>query len=92
MLTAESQQKRISTRCHPERGQRVEGQCGCSCGQPEIWKCETVTYNPRMRAFEVWLNGKKLCLAGIGDDGVLSVIANWVVGKGVRIQNSELAA
>lgn len=26
------------------------------------------------------MNGKKLCLAGIGDDGVLSAIANWVAG------------
>lgn len=34
-----------------------------------------------MRAFEVRLNGKKLCLAGIGDDGVLTVIANWVGSK-----------
>src|SRR5579863_7134246 len=33
-----------------------------------------------MRAFEVYVNGKKLCLAGIGDDGVLSVIANWIAG------------
>ena len=31
-----------------------------------------------MRAFEVFLNDKKLCLAGIGDDGVLSAIVNWV--------------
>jgi hypothetical protein len=37
-----------------------------------------------MRAFEVSLNGKKLCLAGIGDDGVLTAIVNWVTrgGKG----------
>ena len=37
-----------------------------------------------MRAFEVYLNGKKLCLAGIGDDGVLTAIVNWVTrgGKG----------
>jgi hypothetical protein len=34
-----------------------------------------------MRAFEVHLNGKKLCLAGIGDDGVLDVSANWVASK-----------
>jgi hypothetical protein len=34
-----------------------------------------------MRAFEVFLNGKKLCVAGIGDDGVLSAIVNWVTGK-----------
>ncbi|MGA9391427.1 MAG: hypothetical protein WBV69_13375 [Candidatus Sulfotelmatobacter sp.] len=33
-----------------------------------------------MRAFKVYLNGKKLCLAGIGDDGVLSAITNWVAG------------
>jgi hypothetical protein len=26
-----------------------------------------------MRAFKVFLNGKKLCLAGIGNDGVLNV-------------------
>jgi hypothetical protein len=30
---------------------------------------------------KVYLNGKKLCLAGIGDDGVLSAIVNWV-GEG----------
>jgi hypothetical protein len=35
-----------------------------------------------MRAFEVHLNGKRLCLAGIGNDGVLTAIANWVVGDG----------
>jgi len=34
-----------------------------------------------MRAFEVYLNRKRLCLAGIGDDGVLTAIASWVVGK-----------
>jgi hypothetical protein len=27
-----------------------------------------------MRAFEVYLNGKKLCVAGIGEDGVLTTI------------------
>ena len=36
-----------------------------------------------MRAFEISMNGKKLCVAGIGDDGVLSAIMNWV-GKGGR--------
>jgi hypothetical protein len=37
-----------------------------------------------MRAFEVRVNGKKLCLAGIGDDGVLTATVNWVTrdGKG----------
>jgi hypothetical protein len=33
-----------------------------------------------MRAFKVYLNRKKLCLAGIGDDGVLTAITNWVSG------------
>ena len=31
-----------------------------------------------MLSFNVSLNGKKLCLAGIGKRGVLSVILNWV--------------
>jgi hypothetical protein len=35
-----------------------------------------------MRAFEVYLNGKRLCTAGIGDDGVLTTIVNYVVGNG----------
>jgi hypothetical protein len=33
-----------------------------------------------MRAFKVSLNGKKLCLAGVGERGVLSAIVNWVAG------------
>ena len=36
-----------------------------------------------MRAFKVYLNGKRLCLAGIGDDGVLTTIVDWVSRKGV---------
>ena len=35
-----------------------------------------------MTAFEVHLNNKKVCVAGIGDDGVLSVIINYVCGDG----------
>jgi hypothetical protein len=35
-----------------------------------------------MRAFEVHLNKKRLCLAGIGEDGVLSAILNHVIGEG----------
>jgi hypothetical protein len=31
-----------------------------------------------MRAFQVYLNGKRLCTAGVGDDGVLSTIVTWV--------------
>jgi hypothetical protein len=33
-----------------------------------------------MRAFKVSLNGKKLCLAGVGERGVLSAIVNRVEG------------
>jgi len=35
-----------------------------------------------MRAFEVYSNDRKLCVAGIGDDGVLTAIVNWVAKKG----------
>jgi flagellar basal body L-ring protein FlgH len=30
-----------------------------------------------MIAFEIQLNGQKLCLAGVGDSGVLSAIVTW---------------
>jgi hypothetical protein len=35
-----------------------------------------------MRAFELYLNNKRVCLAGIGHDGVLSAIINYVRGHG----------
>ena len=35
-----------------------------------------------MRAFEVYLNDQKLCLGGVGDDGVLTTIVNWVAKNG----------
>ena len=35
-----------------------------------------------MRAFEVHVNGKRLCVAGIGDDGVLNTMVDYVVGHG----------
>jgi hypothetical protein len=31
-----------------------------------------------MKAFVVFVNGERLCTAGIGDNGVLSAIVNWV--------------
>ncbi|HVI08974.1 MAG TPA: hypothetical protein VND65_11860 [Candidatus Binatia bacterium] len=34
-----------------------------------------------MRAFEVYVNDRKICLAGIGEAGVLSAIVNWVAGS-----------
>ena len=35
-----------------------------------------------MRAFEVHLNGKRLCLAGVGEKGVLTAIMTHVIGRG----------
>jgi hypothetical protein len=37
-----------------------------------------------MRVFHVYINGKKRCLAGIGNHGVLSAIATWVISPGRR--------
>ena len=34
-----------------------------------------------MRAFQVELNGKRLCVAGIGDDGVLNTTVDYVVDQ-----------
>jgi len=35
-----------------------------------------------MKAFEVFLKGKRLCVAGVGDDGVLTTMIDHVVGNG----------
>jgi len=35
-----------------------------------------------MRAFDVYLNKKRLCVAGIGDAGVLTAVLDQVIGKG----------
>jgi hypothetical protein len=35
-----------------------------------------------MRAFEVYLNDKRLCTAGIGEDGVLNTMVDHVIGYG----------
>jgi hypothetical protein len=43
-----------------------------------------------MRAFEVFTNGKRLCLAGIGDDGVLTVMVSLAVKKGRGIDDLRL--
>jgi hypothetical protein len=43
-----------------------------------LWLLELLA----MHAFEVHINGKKLCVAGIGDDGVLSAIVSWVAKRG----------
>ena len=34
-----------------------------------------------MRAFEVHLNGKRLCVAGIGDQGVLNALISLMLGQ-----------
>ena len=34
-----------------------------------------------MKAVEVLISGHRACLAGVGDDGVLSAIVNWVGGS-----------
>lgn len=33
-----------------------------------------------MKAFIVFLNGKRLCAAGVGPNGVLTAIIDWVRG------------
>src|SRR5580700_5668301 len=35
-----------------------------------------------MRAFDVRLNGKRLCIAGVGDNGVLNTMVDHVAGFG----------
>ncbi len=37
-----------------------------------------------MRAFEVYLNNKRLCVAGIGGDSVLTAIISQVIKKGKK--------
>jgi hypothetical protein len=41
---------------------------------------DTMAAEGHMRAFQVYLNGKRLCTAGVGDDGVLTAIVTWVRG------------
>lgn len=38
-------------------------------------------YVNAMLAFEVHVNGKRKCIAGIGEPGVLSIILTWVLGE-----------
>ena len=48
-----------------------------------------------MIVFEVIINGKRVCRAGVGSAGVLSAIVNWVGGspgaprKGGRTRSGE---
>ena len=34
-----------------------------------------------MICFEVWVNGEKICVAGVGEVGVLSAIVTWSQGR-----------
>jgi hypothetical protein len=38
-------------------------------------------YDDPMRAFQVELNGKRICTAGVGADGVLTAILDYVGGE-----------
>ncbi|HEX3820551.1 MAG TPA: hypothetical protein VHW45_09470 [Candidatus Sulfotelmatobacter sp.] len=61
--------------------QSVRQTCQFSSGARVLTTFKSRIECVSMRAFEVSLNGEKLCLAGIGDDGVLTAIVNWVSGK-----------
>jgi hypothetical protein len=41
-----------------------------------------------MIAFELYLNGKKPCTAGVGNDGVLSAHVTWVRSTGERTRRN----
>jgi hypothetical protein len=43
-----------------------------------------------MKAFVVRVNGKRLCTAGVGPDGVLSATVNWVGGGPRRDAEGDL--
>ena len=44
-----------------------------------------------MKAFRVSINGKKLCVAGIGDEGVLTTHVDWVAGvRGMKKGEGDL--
>ena len=42
-----------------------------------------------MRAFVTYLNGRKLCTAGVGADGVLSAILTWTGPVGSRARSEQ---
>lgn len=46
-----------------------------------------------MRAFEIYVNGRKLCTAGVGDRGVLTAVVSSVrrlsARHGARVRSSE---
>ena len=44
-----------------------------------------------MHCFEVRLNGARATLAGVGDDGVMSAIVDWVRRKGQPAAELELS-
>jgi hypothetical protein len=42
-----------------------------------------------MRTFEIFLNGRKLCDAGVGDSGVLTAIVTWRFRQGEKVKGSR---
>ena len=38
-----------------------------------------------MKAFLVAVNGQRVCLAGVGSNGVMGVTAQWTGGKGLEV-------
>ena len=43
-----------------------------------------------MICFEVWVNGEKICLAGVGDSGVLDSIVGWGGRQGRQLIKPNL--
>ena len=43
-----------------------------------------------MIAYEVWVNDKKICVAGVGESGVLNAVLTWGGKPGRPPQNPNL--
>ena len=44
-----------------------------------------------MKALEVFINGHRLCLAGVGKNGVLSTIVNWTSTDNLGIHDCDMS-
>jgi hypothetical protein len=45
-----------------------------------------------MKCFEVTINGKRICIAGIGDDGVLTTVLSFVKRNTVSGPSSDIGS
>lgn len=75
--------RRIGILCVPPPKEKARGGSPSIAGLGQILnernRLTVTSYNANpMRSFNVSLNGKKLCLAGVGERGVLSAIISWV--------------